>query len=148
MNSADDLFGNDGGDWSKGDTIKYLDNKDAPNGISWTDRQCAEQCALSDECEFWTWGQSWKSEEKRFCRLMKNRGALTPSSGYVEGPKDLNCITTNAPTTTPTVNSVGGWSFLWSDEFEGSEIDETVWGVREQVSYIISCKFQHFVKNL
>ena len=139
---------NQGGDQSKGTNIAYLNNKDAPNGISWTARQCAEQCALSDECEFWTWGQSWKSAEKRFCRLRKNRGELKASSGYLEGPKDMNCIITDSPTPTPTVNSVGGWSFLWSDEFEGPEIDETVWGVREQVSYIISCKIQHFVKNL
>ena len=65
---------------------------------------------------------------------MKNRGELKASSGYVEGPKDLNCITTDAPTSAPTGNRVGGWSFLWSDEFDGPEIDETVWGDHERVS--------------
>ena len=88
----------------------------APNGYQWTWRQCAQMCAEDEACEFWTLQLSGD----RQCLMMANKGQFHSSSVNQEGDRDLTCLTDDP--------GPGAWVFSWSDEFNETVIDTSVWG--------------------
>ena len=81
-------------------TMQFLP-AEAPGG-SWDWEECARECALNQECTFWTLQLSGD----RRCLLMKNKGDYVATHSHVEGDKDLDCAVdgTNPPTQSPTVS--------------------------------------------
>ena len=89
---------NDTTGWTSGHTIMSLWSELAPNGSEWSWEQCAEQCALNFDCEFWT----LRLTGNKACLLKKNAGTYQGGSNHYEGWKDTDCIVTDAPTQSPT----------------------------------------------
>jgi hypothetical protein len=59
------------------------------NGQQWQWQECAKECALNEECEFWTLRLTGNTA----CLLMKNQsGSYSDVGDHVEGDKDLGCL--------------------------------------------------------
>ena len=65
--------------------VKDFTATESPNGISWTWEQCAKECYLSDECEFWILNNACQ------LRADKSGGYSTQNSMQVSGYKNANC---------------------------------------------------------
>lgn len=60
--------------WTSGYYAQILYTSQAPNGIEWEWRQCAKECALFSECQFWTLrltGDKGEISQQIACLLMR-----------------------------------------------------------------------------
>lgn len=74
--------------WHSGSYRHTYHAWDAPNGSQWTWEQCAEKCAESAECEFWT----LQLTQPGRCLMMSNQGKYHDDGDHAEGRKNSRCL--------------------------------------------------------
>jgi len=74
--------------WHSGNYRHTYHARDAPNGLQWTWEQCAEKCAESAECEFWTLQLTHPGR----CLMMSNQGSYHDDGNHAEGRKNSRCL--------------------------------------------------------
>lgn len=72
-----------------GDSVQVLQPYESSDGIEFTWSECAQLCAQTQDCEFWTLQTSGTKQ----CLLKKNKGEYLDSSGHFEGDRDPDCNT-------------------------------------------------------
>lgn len=124
-----------------GTYLSSLGPSESPNGLVWTWRQCARECALSAglaprTCQFWT----LQLTGARQCLLMADEGSYVDTTNHYEGEYDEDCLTDDT-----FDDGTYGWNFTWSDEFHGPTIDDGIWGYEE--GYVRNDELQYYSKR-
>lgn len=90
------------GGWTSGTFVANLPAETSPNGLEWQWNECARECYLNEDCEFWT----LRVGGDKSCLLRKNPVTYNEGTGHIEGPSDSDCLddqpTTSNPTTSPS----------------------------------------------
>jgi len=76
--------------WHSGTYKRTYSASQAPDGAQWTWQQCAQKCAESDECEFWT----LQLTGTKRCLMMANfsQAAYHDDEDHAEGRKNPRCL--------------------------------------------------------
>ena len=74
-----------------GDTIRIMPPADSPNGDEWKWWECAHECTMNTECEFWIL-QTQDNPVGNDCYLRKNKGSWNGIGLNWTGDKSPNCL--------------------------------------------------------
>jgi len=79
--------------WHRGEVISSRAKWMSPDKVKWTWEQCAKECAMNDECEFWT----LRLDGNGACILKKGREKYFDTGNHMEGSRDLDCLNVEVP---------------------------------------------------
>ncbi len=84
--------------WHEGTYIEILHVTKAPNGYEWKWEECAQQCVLNSECEFWT----LRLVGNKACILLKDQGEYNDARGHMEGSRNVECLNLTSSSPAPS----------------------------------------------
>lgn len=104
--------------WHRGEVISSRAEWMSPDGQEWTWEQCAKECAMNDECEFWT----LRLEGNGACILKKGREKYFDTGNHMEGSRDLDCLNIEVP----HMRRLRGSNRRLEEDFEEEQCSEPV----------------------